>query len=145
MVLCRRWIDGVMSDEYRITRFMGLKLMETFVGLAFIDGGSWRLAIMVVVIGVGIRGIHFTADLTTPLNVDREGLVTKSAQFDLSPLFEENNRVDLSPLFEENKKEEMRFAPASCVILKLEEVAKVVKFGVRLQGLENGGRGNWAD
>ncbi|KAK3026952.1 hypothetical protein RJ639_040358 [Escallonia herrerae] len=71
--------------------------------------------------------------------VDREGLLTKSAQFDLSPLFEENKREE---------KEEMRFAtarPASCVISKLEEVAKAVKFGVRLQGLENGGRGNWAD
>ncbi|KAK2968191.1 hypothetical protein RJ640_018284 [Escallonia rubra] len=60
-------------------------------------------------------------------------------------------QVDLLPLFEENKreeKEEMRFEtarPTSCVILKLEEVAKAVKFGVRLQGLENGGRGNWAD
>ncbi|KAK2975947.1 hypothetical protein RJ640_013439 [Escallonia rubra] len=63
----------------------------------------------------------------------------------------ENKRVDLSSLFEENKmgeKEEMRFTtarPASCVISKLDEVAKAVKFGVRLQGLENGGRGNWAD
>ncbi|KAK3002191.1 hypothetical protein RJ639_022493 [Escallonia herrerae] len=83
--------------------------------------------------------------------VDRKGLVTKSAQFDLSPLFEENKRVDLSPLFKENEREEkkeMRFVmarPTSYVISKLEEVAKAVKFGVRLQGLENGGRGNWAD
>ncbi|KAK2990262.1 hypothetical protein RJ640_014714 [Escallonia rubra] len=49
--------------------------------------------------------------------VDREGLVTKSAQF------------DLSLLFEENKREEMRFATASCVISKFEEVGKAMKFG----------------
>ncbi|KAK3029167.1 hypothetical protein RJ639_039722 [Escallonia herrerae] len=83
--------------------------------------------------------------------VDREGLVTKSAQFDLSSMFEENKTVDLSPLFKENEreeKEEMRFATArlaSCVISKLEEVAEAVKFGVRFQGLENRKRGNWAD
>ncbi|KAK3006108.1 hypothetical protein RJ639_017431 [Escallonia herrerae] len=80
--------------------------------------------------------------------VDREGLLTKSAQFDLSPLFEENKRVDLSPLFYDNEREEMRLAtarPTSCVILKLEKVAKAMKFGVRLQGLENRLRGNWAD
>ncbi|KAK2977146.1 hypothetical protein RJ640_027759 [Escallonia rubra] len=81
----------------------------------------------------------FTHTSTATEQVDREGLVTKSAQFDLSSLFEENKREE---------KEEMRFAtagPASCVISKLEEVAKAVKFGVRLQGLENGGRGNLAD
>ncbi|KAK3016420.1 hypothetical protein RJ639_007067 [Escallonia herrerae] len=52
----------------------------------------------------------------------------------------QNKRVDMSSLFEENEreeKEETRFTTArsaSCMISKLEEVAKAVKFRMRLQG-----------
>ncbi|KAK3019859.1 hypothetical protein RJ639_004104 [Escallonia herrerae] len=90
--------------------------------------------------------VNFVVRESFSVRVDREGLLTKSAQFDLSSLFKDNKRVDLSPLFEQNEredKEEMRFVtarPASYVISKLEEVGKAVKFRVRLQGLENRGR-----
>ncbi|XP_073062525.1 CBL-interacting serine/threonine-protein kinase 6-like [Primulina eburnea] len=69
-------------------------------------------------------------------------IISLSEGFDLSPLFEEKKKV---------KKEELRFAtakPASSVISKLEEVAKMKNFSikksdsfVRLQGLECGRKG----
>eukprot|EP00262_Sarcandra_glabra_P013190 TRINITY_DN3603_c0_g4_i1.p1 TRINITY_DN3603_c0_g4~~TRINITY_DN3603_c0_g4_i1.p1 ORF type:complete len:428 (-),score=34.59 TRINITY_DN3603_c0_g4_i1:225-1508(-) len=73
-------------------------------------------------------------------------IISLSDGFDLSPLFE----------FEEKKREkqEMRFAttqPASCIVSKLEEVAKAVKFsvkksegGVVLMGRERGRKGKLA-
>ncbi|XP_075490385.1 CBL-interacting serine/threonine-protein kinase 6-like [Primulina tabacum] len=69
-------------------------------------------------------------------------IISLSEGFDLSPVFEEKKKVE---------KEELRFAtakPASSVISKLEEVAKMKNFSikksdsfVRLQGLECGRKG----
>ncbi|KAK3016197.1 hypothetical protein RJ639_006030 [Escallonia herrerae] len=68
---------------------------------------------------------RFTGEISSAcrgFSSDAWQLVTKSVQF------------DLSPLFEDKKREEMRFAiarPASSMISKLEEVAKEVKFSVK--------------
>lgn len=69
-------------------------------------------------------------------------IISLSEGFDLSPLFEEKKKME---------KEQLRFAttkPASSVISKLEEVAKMSKFSlkrsdscVRLQGQESGRKG----
>ncbi|KAJ8528085.1 hypothetical protein K7X08_015536 [Anisodus acutangulus] len=69
-------------------------------------------------------------------------IISLSEGFDLSPLFEEKKKME---------KEQLRFAttkPASSVISKLEEVAKMSKFSlkksdssVRLQGRESGRKG----